>query len=229
SKSLRERNRARSALRSAGTVSLSSLTSDPAEQPSKLDFMPVCRPTAASAFHLLASIHCVFRVRVFPLEGIPMRKVFTVCSLAVLAFVVAAIAVRAQQDKSKRPSPPATAKCELASGKSVTIDYSSPRKKGRAIFGDLVPYGQVWRAGANEATTFVTSADVTVGGTHVPAGSYTIFTIPEKDKWTLVVSKTTGEWGTAYSGEKADLARIPMKVGSGAAMENFTISFDKGA
>jgi len=158
-----------------------------------------------------------------------MRKVLTVSSLAVLALVSAAIVVRAQQDKSKRPSPPATAKCEIAGGKSVTIDYSSPRKKGRVIFGDLVPYGQVWRAGANEATTFVTSGDVMVGSTHVPAGSYTIFTVPEKDKWTLVISKTTGEWGTAYSGAANDLARIPMKVGSGAAMENFTISFDKGA
>ncbi|HJZ63674.1 MAG TPA: DUF2911 domain-containing protein [Candidatus Acidoferrum sp.] len=157
-----------------------------------------------------------------------MRKVVTVCSLAVLALVAVAIVARAQQDKSKRPSPPATAKCELAGGKSVTIDYSSPRKKGRVIFGDLVPYGQVWRAGANEATTFVTSGDVMVGSTHVPAGSYTIFTIPEKDKWTLVISKTTGEWGTAYSGATNDLARVPMKVASGAAMENFTISFDKG-
>jgi len=158
-----------------------------------------------------------------------MRKVLTVCSLAVLALIVGVVVVRAQQDKSKRPSPPATAKCELAGGKSIIIDYSSPRKKGRVIFGDLVPYGQVWRAGANEATTFVTSGDVMVGSTHVPAGSYTIFTIPEKDKWTLVISKTTGEWGTAYSGEKDDLARISMKVASGAAMENFTISLDKGA
>ena len=158
-----------------------------------------------------------------------MRKVVTVCSFTFLALVAAAIVVRAQQDKSKRPSPPATAKCELAGGKSITIDYSSPRKKGRVIFGDLVPYGQVWRAGANEATTFVTSGDVMVGSTHVPAGGYTIFTIPEKDKWTLVISKTTGEWGTAYSGEKDDLARVPMKVASGAAMENFTISLDKGA
>jgi len=139
------------------------------------------------------------------------------------------VRAQAQQDKSKRPSPPATAKCELAGGKSITVDYSSPRKKGRVIFGELVPYGEIWRAGANEATTFVTTADLMVGGTHVPAGSYTIFTIPNRDKWTLVISKKTGEWGTAYPGEKEDLARIDMKVSSGAAMENFTISFDKGA
>ena len=158
-----------------------------------------------------------------------MRKLLGVSGAVLLCLIVAVIVVRAQQDKSKRPSPPATAKCELAGGKSVTIDYSSPRKKGRVIFGELVPFGEVWRAGANEATTFVTTGDLMVGGTHVAAGSYTIFTIPNKDKWTLVISKKTGEWGTAYPGEKEDLARIDMKVASGAAMENFTISFDKGA
>ena len=76
----------------------------------------------------------------------------------VLALVASPL--RAQQDKSKRPSPPASAKCELAGGKTVTIDYSSPRKKGRNIFPDLVKYGQVWRTGANDATTFVTTGDV---------------------------------------------------------------------
>jgi hypothetical protein len=158
-----------------------------------------------------------------------MRKLLTIASSVVLVLVVAVLVVRGQEDKSKRPSPPATAKCELAGGKSVTIDYSSPRKKGRAIFTDVVKYGEIWRTGANEATTFVTTSDVMVGGTHVPAGSYTIFTVPNKDKWKLVISKKTGEWGTDYPGEKEDLARVDMKVGTGAATENFTISFDKGA
>jgi len=158
-----------------------------------------------------------------------MRKLLTIASSVVLVLVVAVLVVRAQQDKSKRPSPPATAKCELAAGKSVTIDYSSPRKKGRAIFTDVVKYGEIWRTGANEATTFVTNTDLMVGGTHVPAGSYTLFTVPNKDKWTLVISKKTGEWGTDYPGEKEDLARIDMKAASGPATENFTISFDKAA
>ena len=159
-----------------------------------------------------------------------MRKVLTISSAVVLALIAAAVFVHAQQDKSKCPSPPATAKCELAGGKSVTIDYSSPRKKGRTIFQDVVKYGEIWRTGANEATTFVTTSDLMVGGTHVPAGSYTIFTVPNKDKWTLVISKKTGEWGTDYPGEKEDLARIDMKAGtSSTPVENFTISFDKGA
>jgi hypothetical protein len=151
-----------------------------------------------------------------------------VCSSVLLVLAGMASPLRAQQDKSQRPSPPATAKCELAGGKTVTIDYSSPRKKGRNVFPDVVKYGEVWRTGANEATTFVTTADVLVGGTHVPAGSYTLFTIPGKDKWTLIISKKTGEWGTNYPGEKEDLARVEMKAGtSSSPVENFTISFEK--
>ena len=157
-----------------------------------------------------------------------MRRIAMVCGSLLLALVVAASVLRAQQDKSKRPSPPATAKCELAGGKTVTIDYSSPRKKGRNVFPDVVKYGEVWRTGANEATTFVTTGDVMVGGTHVPAGSYTLFTLPGKDKWTLIISKKTGEWGTDYAGEKEDLARVEMKAGTASTpLENFTISFEK--
>src|SRR6266849_2857339 len=77
----------------------------------------------------------------------------------------------------KRPSPATSAPCDLGGGKTVKTNYSSPRMKGRKIYGDLVPFGQVWRAGANEATTFFTSSDLLVGGKTVPSGSYTIFTI----------------------------------------------------
>jgi hypothetical protein len=157
-----------------------------------------------------------------------MRKIAIACTLLVIGFAVCSSPLRAQQDKSKRPSPPATAKCELAGGKTVTIDYSSPRKKGRNVFSDVVKYGEVWRTGANEATTFVTAGDVMVGSAHVPAGSYTLFTVPGRDKWTLIISKKTGEWGTDYPGEKEDLARVEMKAGTASApVENFTISFEK--
>jgi hypothetical protein len=83
----------------------------------------------------------------------------------------------AQKDKGQRPSPPAQAQCELPDGKTITIDYSSPRAKGRKIFGGLVPYSEIWRTGANEATTFVSTANLSAGNLTVPAGSYTIFTI----------------------------------------------------
>jgi hypothetical protein len=168
-----------------------------------------------------------------------MRNIISLCTGLFLCLALCA-ACSAQQDKSKRPSPPAKAECKLPGGKSVTIDYSSPRAKGRKIYGEppdsatptaavpIVPYGKVWRAGANEATTFVTTADLTVGGTSVPAGSYTIFTVPNADKWQLVISKKTGEWGTAYPGPAEDLARIDMKVSKlPSPLESFTIAFDQ--
>jgi hypothetical protein len=131
----------------------------------------------------------------------------------------------AQQDKSKRPSPPASAECKLADGKTIKSDYSSPRAKGRKIFGGLVPYGQVWRTGANEATTLVTDTDLTIGGKTVPAGSYTIFTVPNEDKWTFIVNKKTAEWGIPYKYESDELLRTDMKVEKlSPPMENFTIS-----
>ncbi len=90
------------------------------------------------------------------------------------------------------------------------------------------PMGKYGGLGANEATTFVVSSDVTVGGTKVPTGSYTLFAVPNADKWTLVISKKTGEWGTKYAGPDSDLARVPMKTSTlPAPMENFTITFDK--
>jgi len=143
--------------------------------------------------------------------------------------LAAALVVVAQQDKSKRPSPPAQATWDLGGGKVVTIDYSSPRAKGRKVYGELVPFGQVWRTGANEATTLTAPVDLNIGAATVPAGKYTVFTIPNKDKWTLIISKKTGEWGTDYPGQSNDLARVDMKVSAAPSpVENFTISFEKG-
>jgi len=127
-----------------------------------------------------------------------------------------------------KPSPPASATCDLGGGKNIKTDYSSPRMKGRKIYGELVPYGKVWRTGANEATTFVASSDVVVGGKTVPAGSYTLFTVPNADKWTLIINKKTGEWGIPYKYESDELARVDMKVSKlPSPMENFTISYEK--
>jgi len=133
-----------------------------------------------------------------------------------------------QKDKSKRPSPPAQAQCKFSDGKTITVDYSSPRMNGRKIYGGLVPYGEVWRTGANEATTFVTTANLTVGGKGVPAGNYTIFTVPNQDKWTLIVNKKTGEWGIPYKYESDELLRTDMMVSkTPSPVENFTIAFDQ--
>jgi hypothetical protein len=155
------------------------------------------------------------------------RKSFSMCLGLLLCVGLGGMVRAGQQDKSARPSPPEKAECKVAGG-SVTVDYSSPRAKGRKIFGGLVPYGKIWRAGANESTTFVTDTDLNVGGTNVPAGKYTIFTVPGEDKWQLVISKKTGEWGTAYPGPDNDLARIDMKVSKlPSNVENFAIGFDR--
>jgi hypothetical protein len=156
-----------------------------------------------------------------------MRKQFVVsCTVLFLSLATLAATGQGQRDKSQRPSPPAKADCKFPDGKTITVNYSSPRAKGRKIYGGLVPYGEVWRAGANEATTFVTTADLTIGGKDVPAGSYTVFVVPNEDKWTLIISKKTGEWGIPYPGEADDLARVDMKVSPlSSPLENFTISF----
>ena len=162
-----------------------------------------------------------------------MRK-FALIAVSLFAVAVFASAqMNMSDDKSKRPSPPASAACKFSDGKTIKIDYSSPRAKGRKIFGEasekaLVPYEQIWRTGANDATTFVSDTNVTVGGKAVPAGSYTIFTVPKADAWSLVISKKTGEWGTDYPGEKEDLVRVPMTISkTSAPVENFTIAFDQ--
>lgn len=158
-----------------------------------------------------------------------MQKRIAFAVVTLLVFATAQI-VCAQQDKNSRPSPPESTKCDLPGGKTIAVDYSSPRMKGRKVFGDLVPYGKVWRTGANEATTFVTGEDLTAGGKNIPAGSYTMFTVPQADKWTLIINKHTGEWGIPYKYESEELARIPMTVTKTAApVEEFKISFDQSS
>ena len=152
-----------------------------------------------------------------------MKKKITLFSLLVFMTTMCFA-----QMGGNKPSPPASASCDLGGGKSIKTDYSSPRIRGRKIFGDLVPYDKVWRTGANEATTFVTSSDVVVGGKSVPAGSYTLFTVPGADKWTLIINKKTGEWGIPYKYESDELARIDMKVSKlSSPRENFTINYEK--
>ena len=153
-----------------------------------------------------------------------MQKRIAILTFFTLLFTVAGFA----QMGGGKPSPAASASCDLGAGKSVKTKYSSPRMKGRKIYGGLVPFGEVWRTGANEATTFVASSDLVVGGKAVPAGSYTIFTVPTADKWTLIINKKTGEWGIPYTYESDELARIDMKVSKlPSPVENFTISYEK--
>jgi len=138
-----------------------------------------------------------------------------------LIVVISSSPVLGQQP---RLSPPGTAEFTL-NGKKITVAYSRPLMRGRKIMGELVPFNKVWRTGANEATSFVTEADLVMGGATIPKGSYTLYTIPATDKWTLIINKQTGQWGTSYD-QSQDLARVDMKVENlTEPVEQFTISF----
>jgi hypothetical protein len=145
-----------------------------------------------------------------------------------LVLLIAAMAIAQQppQDKSKRPSPPGTAEVTLKN-KKITIDYSRPSLKGRKVGQELAPYGKVWRTGANEATALNTEIDLNIGGAKVPAGKYTLYTLPSEGTWKLIINKQTGQWGTQYD-ESQDVARVDMKkTALPQSVEQFTISFDK--
>ena len=152
------------------------------------------------------------------------RKQFSV-GVPFVVILVAALAF-AQQDKSKRPSPHDTTEVVLK-GKKITIEYGRPYLKGRKVGQELAPYGKVWRTGADEATTLTTEVDLNIGGVKVPAGKYTLYSLPSEGTWKLIINKQTGQWGTQYN-EAQDLARIDMKKSSlPQPVEQFTISFDK--
>jgi hypothetical protein len=144
------------------------------------------------------------------------------------AVCIVTFAAHAQDDKSKRPSPPAKASGTTASGTAITIDYSQPSVKGRTIGKDLEPLpGKVWRTGANEATVFEVSKDVKVEGKALPAGKYGLYSIANGDNWTIIFNKTWKQWGTEYN-EADDALRVDVKAGKAAKFaEKFTITVSK--
>ena len=148
-------------------------------------------------------------------------------ALAILPCLLAAGAL-AQSGKAPLPrvplSPRATEVIAVGSGQ-VQVEYSRPFAKGRKIFGGLVPWGTVWRTGANAATTLKTNVDLTLGDVVVPKGTYTLYTLPGEKAWKLIVNRQTGQWGTEYD-PRSDLARIDMKTEARPdLLEAFTISF----
>lgn len=143
------------------------------------------------------------------------------CSFA----IVTMLATEAQTIKTPAASPTQTIKQELGIG-SVELSYSRPGIRGRKIFGDLVPYGQVWRTGANQATTLTFSDEVIIGGTKVPAGKFGLLTIPDKNEWTLIITKQTDVNNPALYKQENDVVRVKAKpVTLPAPVESFTIQF----
>jgi Protein of unknown function (DUF2911) len=135
----------------------------------------------------------------------------------------------AQDDKSKMPSPPATVTTTLSSGAVITINYSQPAVKGRVIGKTLEPMeGQVWRTGANDATVFETSKDITVEGKKLAAGKYGFFTIVKNGEWTIIFNKTWKQWGAFGYKEADDVLRVQVKGSKAASFsERMTFLTDK--
>jgi len=147
-----------------------------------------------------------------------------------LSFVAASLAIAADKP---RVSPHETITADI-DGATVTIVYGRPYTKdpktgaARKIWGELVPFGKVWRTGADEATLLTTTQPLDIGGTSVPAGTYSIFTQPEQNgSAKLIVNKQTGQWGTKYD-EKQDLVRIDMKKEAvDKPVDQFTMALEK--
>jgi hypothetical protein len=161
----------------------------------------------------------------------------TLCTFAALLFLgslatLSIHSIRAQEATAandygrKLPSPPAKASVTI-NDKLITIDYNTPSMRGRKIFGGLLPYGQVWRTGANPATTLKTEANLKIGDLTVPAGTYTIYSLPSETQWKLIINKQTGQWGTVYN-EGQDLGRTNMQKGPtpSSPVEVFAIKFE---
>jgi hypothetical protein len=150
-----------------------------------------------------------------------MFKKFFFCSAAFLSL----IAAQAQPIKTPAPSPTQTIKQEFGIS-NVELTYSRPNIKGRKVFGDLVPYGKLWRTGANAATRIKFADDVKIGGTDVKAGEYVLYTIPTESEWEVVLNKGLSNWGIDGYKQEEDVARVKVKSAKlNESYETFTMQF----
>jgi hypothetical protein len=125
------------------------------------------------------------------------------------------------------PQPSPMGKVEQKVGlTNVVITYSRPSAKGRVIFGDLVPFGEIWRTGANKATSISFSSDVKIGGKDVKAGTYSLFTIPNAQEWTIIINKNTELWGSDDYKQEEDMVRIMVKPTVNSLTESMTFTID---
>lgn len=147
-------------------------------------------------------------------------------AIAVVLFSLSYARAQCNPHSANPPSPPEQASVTLG-GKDVTIYYCAPSLRGRKVGVELAPYGQVWRTGANSATTLKTQSTLRIGNLIVPPGTYTLYTLPEQHGWKLIVNKQTGQWGTVYNQDQ-DLGRVDMMEGviPGSPVEKFLIDFE---
>ncbi len=153
----------------------------------------------------------------------------------VIALLIFFVGLPYMKKQTKKFSPQTTATYKHQ-GMDLRVDYSSPFKKGRVIFGELVPYDQVWRTGANEPTTFSTATEIGIGEHRLPAGSYSLWTIPGKQNWSVMFNSKIPSWGVTMSSGGSETTRdpqkdilqleVPVQLVS-PPMESFTITFEQ--
>lgn len=144
-------------------------------------------------------------------------------SILIISMMISIISM-AQTDKSKRPSPPDSVKVITQDGVTIDIHYSKPSLKGRELGVDIAPVGKVWRTGANEATTIAVDKDVVISGKQLPAGKYSLYSIPGEQTTTIIFNKTWDQWGTKYD-QAQDALRVDVNNATASSpQEQFTIT-----
>jgi Protein of unknown function (DUF2911) len=161
-------------------------------------------------------------------KSLPFPYKYLLLAFAALLFTFTQAHSQCKPPGNQHPvlSPAAQASVTL-NGKTLTVYYCAPSMRGRKIIGGLVPFDKVWRTGANTSTTFHTESNLRIGKQVVPAGTYTLYTLPSDRGWKLIINKQVGQWGTVYN-ESQDLCRIPMLDGviPSAPVQRFTIHFE---
>jgi len=136
-----------------------------------------------------------------------------------ISFVLSLLFLSVMSVQAQEKASPARTAEGVAAGSSITINYSSPAVKGRTIWGELVPFGKVWRAGADNATTFSTSKDITIEGQKLPAGTYSFFIIPGEVESTFIFNKVAKQWGAYTYDEKEDILRVSVPSQQSSTLE----------
>ena len=153
------------------------------------------------------------------------------CAMAtrfLLIAILSAQCISPLRSQAQSQTPPSRIQCKFADGNAITMSYSNLRMDGHKVFGDSVPYGQVWQIGPKSPPTFVTSSNLLVGGKSVPAGSYTVFIIPELQKWTLILNKRAEGFSLLYTYESSELVRADLTLRPLASpIETLAITFDQ--
>lgn len=164
-----------------------------------------------------------------------MSKILKYILIGALVVVGALfIGTRIMISNTKKSSPEATVTYQQG-GKDLSVTYCRPSKKGREIFGAMLPYEEVWRTGANEATTFTTATDIEVGRQTLPAGTYTLWTIPSADHWSVIFNSQAYSWGTGFDGvakreAEYDVVKVDVATqNTTSPVEMFTIAFEGDA